>query len=108
MTASSELQRFVAEHASAEAQARLISAIGETPDAKTLATTARDQGYDVTDAEVATAMQVTAPVTGELRDDELDSVAAGSVDWNIRTFIGDLRQAARDGVSAETVVKRWI
>jgi hypothetical protein len=78
MDISPEQQRFIADHASPESLARFMKSAGPSPDLKSLAAAAQAQGYGLTEADVAVAIEEATQAHEELLDEALDVVTGGN------------------------------
>ena len=83
VTLSTELKRFLADHATAENRAAFASSVGPHATVATLAAAINAKGYQVGEAEVSAALDLSKQVA--LTDQQLAAVVGGQ-DMNV----GDL------------------
>jgi hypothetical protein len=83
VTLSTELKRFLADHATAESRAAFASSVGTHATVATLAAAINAKGYQVGEAEVSAALDLSKQVA--LTDQQLAAVVGGQ-DMNV----GDL------------------
>ena len=83
VTLSTELKRFLADHAAAESRAAFASSVGPHATVATLAAAINAKGYQVGEAEVSAALDLSKQVA--LTDQQLAAVVGG-LDMNV----GDL------------------
>ena len=93
MTFSAELKRFLADHATAESRANFASSVGTHATVATLATAMNTKGYQVGEAEVSAALDLSKQVA--LTDQQLAAVVGGQ-DMNV----GDLMNSVSTATDA--------
>jgi hypothetical protein len=84
MTLSTELSRFLADHATAESWAAFTCGIEAEPTAANLAAAMSAKGYQVGEAEVVAALELGKQMA--LADHQLGGVVGGSVGSELQSF----------------------
>jgi len=100
MTFSAELKRFLADHATEESRAAFASSVGTHATVATLAAAMSAKGYQVGEAEVSAALDLSKQVA--LSDEQLAAVVGGQ-DMNVGDLMNSsstATDAARDKLSA--------
>jgi len=93
VTLSTELKRFLADHATAESRAAFASSVGTHATVATLAAAINAKGYQVGEAEVSAALDLSKQVA--LTDQQLAAVVGGQ-DMNV----GDLMNSVSTATDA--------
>ena len=96
VTLSTELKRFLADHATAESRAAFASSVGTHATVATLAAAINAKGYQVGEAEVSAALDLSKQVA--LTDQQLAAVVGGQ-DMNVGDLMNSVStatDAARD------------
>jgi hypothetical protein len=99
VTFSAELKRFLADHATAESRAAFASSVGTHATVATLAAAMSAKGYQVGEAEVSAALDLSKQVA--LSDEQLAAVVGGQ-DMNVGDLMNSsstATDAARDKLS---------
>jgi hypothetical protein len=100
VTFSAELKRFLADHATEESRAAFASSVGTHATVATLAAAMSAKGYQVGEAEVSAALDLSKQVA--LSDEQLAAVVGGQ-DMNVGDLMNSsstATDAARDKLSA--------
>jgi hypothetical protein len=93
VTLSTELKRFLADHATAESRAAFASSVGTHATVATLVAAMSAKGYQVNEAEVSAALDLSKQVA--LTDQQLAAVVGGQ-DMNV----GDLMNSVSTATDA--------
>jgi hypothetical protein len=96
VTLSTELKRFLADHTTAESRAAFASSVGTHATVATLAAAINAKGYQVGEAEVSAALDLSKQVA--LTDQQLAAVVGGQ-DMNVGDLMNSVStatDAARD------------